>query len=89
MLGLKIDILNASSERDIDTVQQRAGALVVAADAFLITQRHQLAALALRHAVPSIFTTRQDVYLQTAKALGLTFPARVRAARLIGRIMQF
>ena len=45
-LGLQITVLNASSERDIETafatlVQQRAGALLVAADAFLFSRRDQ------------------------------------------------
>ena len=55
---------NASTERDIDTafatlIQMRAGALVIGADTFFISQSEQLAALAVRHAVPAIFQYRE------------------------------
>src|SRR5215472_8903522 len=56
-LGLQIDIVNASTERDIDaafaTIQQRAaGALVVGNDPYFTGRRDQLVALAARHALP-------------------------------------
>jgi putative ABC transport system substrate-binding protein len=62
-LGLKLDVLQASTERDFDTVfgaltQQRAGALVIGTDAFFITKSEQLGALALGRAVPAIFQYR-------------------------------
>jgi len=54
-----IHVLKASSERELDSafstlVQQRAGGLVINADAFFAGQSVQLAALASRHAVPAI-----------------------------------
>jgi len=63
-LGLKLHILRASTERDLDTVfatwsQLQAGALVIATDAFFRSRSEQLAALALRHAVPTIFQFRE------------------------------
>jgi len=59
-LGLQLDILHASTERDIDDafatlLQRRASALVIVADAFFNSRSEQLGALTLRHAVPSIF----------------------------------
>jgi putative ABC transport system substrate-binding protein len=59
-LGLQLDILHASTERDIDDafatlLQRRASALVIVADAFFNSQSEQLGALTLRHGVPSIF----------------------------------
>jgi putative ABC transport system substrate-binding protein len=59
-LGLQIHTLNASAERDIDAafntlVQLRADGLVISSDPFLTSRIEQLAALALRHAVPAIF----------------------------------
>src|SRR5436305_1980546 len=62
--GLQLHVLKASSESEIDTafaslVQLHAGALVVAGDPFLSSRREQLAALASRHAVPSIEARRK------------------------------
>jgi putative tryptophan/tyrosine transport system substrate-binding protein len=58
-LGLQLHILQASIERDIDAtfatlVQLRAGGLVVSPDAFLSSRSEQIAALAVRHALPAI-----------------------------------
>jgi putative ABC transport system substrate-binding protein len=62
-VGLEIVVLRASTERDLDAVfaslsQLRVGALVVGADAFFNSRSEQLAALALRYAVPSIYQYR-------------------------------
>jgi putative ABC transport system substrate-binding protein len=62
-LGLKLHVLNAVSERDFDAAfatvaQLRAGGLVIGNDPFFISRSEQLAALALRHAVPTIFQFR-------------------------------
>jgi len=63
-LGLEIHLLHASTDRDLDAVfatlvQLRAGGLVVSSDSFLFTRTGQLAALAARHAVPTIFGFRE------------------------------
>ena len=65
-LGLKLHILNASTDRELDTVfatlaQLRASALVVSTDIFFNTRAEQLAALSLRHAVPTIYAYRPFV----------------------------
>ena len=62
-LGLQLHVLHASTERDFDTVfatlvRLRAGALVIGTDAFFDSRREQLAALAVRYAVPTIYATR-------------------------------
>jgi putative tryptophan/tyrosine transport system substrate-binding protein len=62
-LGLQLQVLHASAERDFDTVfaslaRLRAGALVIGPDTFFYARSEQLAALALRHAVPTIFQYR-------------------------------
>jgi putative ABC transport system substrate-binding protein len=59
-LGLQLHVLHASTEREFDTVfatlvQLRGGALVIGNDTFFFSRSEQLAALALRHAVPAIF----------------------------------
>jgi len=62
-LGLNINVLNASTESQIDTafttiIQQRIDALVVGTDPFLPDQREQLVRLAARHGLPTIYFTR-------------------------------
>ena len=63
-LGLEIRVLHASTERELDSafatvVQLRAGALVIGNDSFFNSRSEQLAALVVRHAVPTIFQTRE------------------------------
>jgi putative tryptophan/tyrosine transport system substrate-binding protein len=65
-LGLELNVLRVSTERDIDRafatlIPLRVGGLVIVNDIFLITREEQLAALALRHGVPTIFQTRASV----------------------------
>lgn len=59
-LGLRLDVLQASGERDFDSVfaaltKRQSGALVIATDSFFISRSEQLGALALSRAVPAIF----------------------------------
>jgi putative ABC transport system substrate-binding protein len=63
-LGLQMHLLRASNKHEIDDafatlVQLRAGTLVITSDPFFNTRTKQLAALALRHAVPTIFQYRE------------------------------
>jgi putative tryptophan/tyrosine transport system substrate-binding protein len=63
-LGLQILVLHATTDRDFDTVfatldQLRPGGLVISSDSFLFTRSKQLAALAVRHAMPSIYGFRE------------------------------
>jgi putative ABC transport system substrate-binding protein len=65
-LGLQLLVLEARTERDLDgafaaLVQLRIGGLVVASDGFFINHSEQLAALALRHRVPTSFMYREFV----------------------------
>jgi putative ABC transport system substrate-binding protein len=62
--GLQVIVLNASSDGAMEgaltsAVQQRAGALVVGADAFFNSRRDLLIGLAARHAIPTIYATRE------------------------------
>ena len=62
-LGLELKVLAASTERDFDgafakLVELRAGGLVIGGGAFFVTRQEQLAALAVRYAVPAVFETR-------------------------------
>jgi ABC-type uncharacterized transport system substrate-binding protein len=63
-LGLDLHVLNASNESDFDEVfakliQLRAGGLVIGPDIFFSSQSEQLAALGVRHAVPTIYQNRE------------------------------
>jgi putative ABC transport system substrate-binding protein len=63
-VGQQIEILQASTEREIDAVfagliDMRANALVVAPDALFATQARQLIALAARHAIPTLYWRRE------------------------------
>jgi putative ABC transport system substrate-binding protein len=65
-LGQSIYVLRASNEREIDAafatlVQLRAGALVIANDAFFNARTQQFGALTLRYAVPTIYQFREFV----------------------------
>jgi putative tryptophan/tyrosine transport system substrate-binding protein len=62
-LGLELEVLHASTDREIDAafaklVELKAGGLVIATDGLFISRGEQLAALAVRHAVPAIFQFR-------------------------------
>ena len=64
--GVQLHVLRASTEQDFETafasvVQLRAGGLVISSDSFFFTRSAQLAKLALRHAVPTIFGFREFV----------------------------
>jgi ABC-type uncharacterized transport system substrate-binding protein len=85
-LGLQLHVLNADTERELDTafarlVRLRAAALVIGADASLSGQSVQLAILATRHAMPTI-----SPYRPFAAAGGLMSygGSNIDASRLTG-----
>jgi putative tryptophan/tyrosine transport system substrate-binding protein len=64
-IGHQLIILDASSDRDIETafatfVQRGADALIVGAGAFMFSNRERLVALAARHALPAIYGDREE-----------------------------
>jgi len=63
-LGLQLQVLKASAERDLDTIfatfgQRHSSALVISPDPWLAGNSQQLAALAAKHAVPVISHLRE------------------------------
>ena len=63
-LGVQLQVLQASTEAEIDTAfaaltQLRAGGLVIGSDVFFNTRSEQLAELALRHAVLTVYQYRE------------------------------
>jgi putative ABC transport system substrate-binding protein len=63
-MGLQIQVLNASTNREIDAafatfVRERPDAVFVGIDPFLISRRVQLAQLATLHQVPAAYALRE------------------------------
>jgi putative ABC transport system substrate-binding protein len=63
VLGLQINVLNASTSREIDAAfatlgRERPDALFVSGDSFFNNRRLQLALLAARHAIPAAYSSR-------------------------------
>jgi putative ABC transport system substrate-binding protein len=92
-LGLKLTVLQASSERDFDAVfasllQQRAGALMLSPDPYLTSQSGPLVALAAHHAVPAMFTDSQYVAAGGLASFGASVTETARLAGIYtGRIL--
>jgi putative ABC transport system substrate-binding protein len=64
LLGLHVEILHASTGREIDAaftnLSQKAGStLLIPPDAFLFIRRAQILTLAARHALPAIYYDRE------------------------------
>jgi putative ABC transport system substrate-binding protein len=93
-LGLQLHVLNASSEHDFDAVfakliRLRAGGLVIGGDVFFNSRHEQLAALALRHAVPSIYQDRTFAAAGGLMSYGGNLTDSFRLAGVyIGRILK-
>ena len=62
-IGQQINILNATSERDIDnaftTLAQRGGVLIVSTDPFFVSRFHQIVVLCTQHKIPAIYDRRE------------------------------
>ena len=63
-LGLEMHVLHASAEGDFDAafatlIQLRAGALAIGTDPLFTSRLEQLAALTVRHAVPTVYQFRE------------------------------
>jgi putative tryptophan/tyrosine transport system substrate-binding protein len=66
VIGLKIQTLNAGTDREIDAafvslIQARTGALLVGGDVFFNNRIDQIVALAARHAIPTMYHYREFV----------------------------
>jgi putative ABC transport system substrate-binding protein len=63
-LNLKLLVLNASSEQEIDAAfvtlaEQHIDAVVVGTGPYLFSRRKQIIGLAARHAIPAVHTDRE------------------------------
>ena len=93
-LGLELHVLHASTERDFDTafgtlVQMRGGGLVITSDAFFNSRIEQLGALALRHAVPTIYQYHEFTAAGGLMSYGGSFTDPYRLAGVYtGRVLK-
>ena len=63
-IGLQIDVVEAKNSPEIEAafatlVRNRADALLVGPDAFLLSRRVQITTLATRHAIPAMYNARE------------------------------
>jgi putative tryptophan/tyrosine transport system substrate-binding protein len=92
-LGLQLHVLHASTERDFDAAfvslaQLRVEALVIGSDLFFTSRSEQLAALTVRHAVPSIYQFREFTAAGGLMSYGGSFTDWGRQAGIhTGRIL--
>ena len=93
-LGLEFHVLNASTERDFDGVfakliQLRAGGLVIGGGAFFTSHSEQLAVLAVRHAVPTVYNRREFAVAGGLLSYGAAIADAYRlAGNYTGRILK-
>jgi putative ABC transport system substrate-binding protein len=93
-LGRQIKVINASSEGEIDAafaavVQMRAGALAITGGPFFNNRLNQLAALAARHAIPTVFAVREYAEAGGLMSYGSNVPDVYRQiGRYAGRILK-
>jgi putative ABC transport system substrate-binding protein len=93
-LGRKITILKPGSEADLDAAfatlaQEGAKAVVVIGDPFFNSRRKQLIALAARHAIPAIYSNRENVDEGGLISYGASLPEAYREVGIYaGRILK-
>jgi putative tryptophan/tyrosine transport system substrate-binding protein len=94
VVGLKVQILKAGNDREIDAafvslVQARSGALLVGNDLFLNNRIERLIELAAHHAIPTMYTLREFVVAGGLISYGVSLIETYRQAGLYtGRILK-
>ena len=89
VLGRQILILNANTDAEIDAafaslVQQRAGAVLVQGEPFLISRRDQIIALAARHSIPASYPNPADSFAGGLISYGTSQANRADLDRQLG-----
>ena len=93
-LGLEIVVLKAATDGDIESsvataVQQRAAALSIGADAYLLSRSRQIAFFALSHRLPTMGDTREEVSAGILMTYGPNLVDIFRQAGVyVGRILK-
>jgi putative tryptophan/tyrosine transport system substrate-binding protein len=94
VLGLKVHILKAETDSEIDAafaslVQARAGALFVSGDLLFNNRIEQLVGLAARHAIPTMYLFREFVVAGGLISYGANLSETYRQIGLyVGRILK-
>jgi putative tryptophan/tyrosine transport system substrate-binding protein len=93
-LGLEMHVLHASAEGDFDAafatiIQLQAGALAIGTDPLFTSRLEQLAALTVRHAVPTVYQFREFTAAGGLMSYGGSLTDTFRAAGVYtGRILK-
>ena len=93
-IGLQIDVVTASTSREIDVafasfVGKRPDALFVGGDPFLLGQRDQIVSLVAHHVVPATYAQREFVAAGGLMSYGTSVPDGYRQAGVYtGRILR-
>ena len=94
VMGLKVQIFNAITDREIDAAfvslaQARSGALLVGNDLFFNSRIEQIVALAARHAIPTMYPVREFVVAGGLISYGGSLTENYRQVGLYtGRILK-
>jgi putative ABC transport system substrate-binding protein len=94
VIGLKVQILKASADREIDAAfaslaQARTGALLVSNDGIFNNRIEQIVALAARHAIPTMSSIREFVVAGGLISYGISLTEQYRQVGLYtGRILK-
>jgi putative ABC transport system substrate-binding protein len=92
-LGLQIQVLNASTNREVDAafatlVREQPDVLFVSPDGFFNSRRVQLVNLTSRHAIPAIYASRETAEVGGLMSYGTSIAAAYRQAGVYtGRIL--
>jgi putative tryptophan/tyrosine transport system substrate-binding protein len=93
-LGQRIQIINASSEPEIDAAfasvkQLQADAMLVAGDPFFASRRGQIVSLATKYAIPAVYEQRAFTAAGGLMSYGTNLPEAYRQAGIYtGRILK-
>ena len=93
-LNLKLVVMNASTERDIDAAfatfaEQQVGAVVAGSDPFFLSRREQIISLAAQRRMPGIYPLREYVAAGGLMSYGNNLTEAYRHAGLyVGRILR-
>src|SRR5215471_1550369 len=93
-LGMRADVLYAGTESELETAfatmtQKHIEAVLIAPDEFFTSRLEQLAALSLRHALPSNYTIREFVRVGGLMSYGPNFTnAYVETGRYVGKVLK-